>query len=72
MTGQDKELDSDMADKHMLYGTCPVNLILHLSEYTVDGGPPTTEVGQDIFKKKKKKTEIKGKESITIGLKYIS
>lgn len=55
MTGQDKELDSDMADKHMLYGTCPVNLILHLSEYTVDGGPPTTEVGQDIFKKKKKK-----------------
>lgn len=45
MTGQDQKLYSVMADKHVLYGTCPVNRVLHLSEHIVAVGPPTAERG---------------------------
>lgn len=41
MTGQDQKRYSVMADKHVLYGTCPVNRVFCLSEYTVAEGPPT-------------------------------
>lgn len=34
-----------MADKHVCYGTCPVNKVFHLSEYIVAGRPPTAEKG---------------------------
>lgn len=45
MTGQDQKPYSVMADKHVLYGTCPVNRVLCLSGYIVAVGPPTVERG---------------------------
>lgn len=30
-----------MADKHVPYGTCPVNKVFQLSEHTVAEGAPT-------------------------------
>lgn len=41
MTGEDQKHYLVMADKHVLYGTCPVNKVFQLSEHTVAGGPPT-------------------------------
>lgn len=38
---QDQKRCSVMADKHVPYGTCPVNRTFHLSEHAVAEGPPT-------------------------------
>lgn len=40
MTGQDQKHHAVIAEKHVLYGTCPVNKVFHLSEHTVAEGPP--------------------------------
>lgn len=45
MTSQDQKPCLVMADKHVLYGTCPVNRVLHPSERIVALGPPTAGRG---------------------------